>query len=129
MLRRALEIHEQLGQLEGAATSYGNIGMVLRERGDLDQAETMVRKALEIEERFGRFEGVAISCFNLGLISWDRGDVPAAKAWWERALELFVRTGAKLMARRVGYFINRILSENPGGPTSGSGNGGSHTGA
>ena len=53
MYRRALEIDERLGRLEGMATTYRNLGNMLRTRGDLVRAEQMYRKALETAEQLG----------------------------------------------------------------------------
>ena len=59
VIRKALEIDEKLGRLEGLGTEYGELGLVYRKRGALDAAEALVRKALEIDEEIGRTVGKA----------------------------------------------------------------------
>jgi len=41
------------------AAAHGNLGLIYRARGDLDQAEAMHRKSLAINEKLGRLEGIA----------------------------------------------------------------------
>ena len=59
MYKKSLAINEKLGLLEGMASDYGNLGIVLQTRGDLDGAEEMHKKSLEIDEKLGRLEGMA----------------------------------------------------------------------
>jgi hypothetical protein len=66
MYYKSLEINEKLGRLEGMAIQYGNLGIVLKTRGDLDGAEKMYHKALLINEQLGQLEGMASDYGNLG---------------------------------------------------------------
>ena len=75
------------------AAILGNLGIVLRTRGDLDGAEAMHRKSLEIEERLGRIEGMASDYGNLGIVLSTRGDLDGAEAMYRKALELNQRLG------------------------------------
>ena len=86
-----------------AATSYGNLGLVLRTRGDLEGAEAMFRKSLEIEERLGRPEGMASAYGNLGLVLRTRGDLDGAEAMFRKSLEINERLGRpEGMAKQYG---------------------------
>jgi tetratricopeptide (TPR) repeat protein len=93
MYRKALEISEQLGRLEGVARAYGNLGVIYQTRGDLDGAERMLRKALEMNQQLGRLEGVASDYGNLGLIYQTRGDLDKAERMHRKALELNQKLG------------------------------------
>ncbi len=93
MHRKALEIEEKLGRLEGMADQYGNLGLVYGTRGDLDRAEETHRKSLEIEEKLGRLEGMAAQYGNLGLIYGTRGDLDRAEEMHCKALELNKKLG------------------------------------
>ena len=73
MHRKALEIDEKLGRLEGMASDYGNLGLIYLTRGDLDRAEQMHRKALRIDEKLGRLEGMANAVWQ------PRADLPDAR--------------------------------------------------
>ena len=52
-------IDEKLGQLEGVARDSGNLGIILKTRGELDEAEAMYLKALEIYEKLNQPAGLA----------------------------------------------------------------------
>ena len=54
MFRRALSFGKELGDKEGMARDYGNLGIVLKTHGDLDGAEAMHRQALAINDKLGR---------------------------------------------------------------------------
>ena len=75
-------IMEKLSQLEGMAHDYGNLGVILQTRGDLDGAEAMHHKSLKLNEKLGRLEGMAIAFGNLGVVlkarrpGRCRGDAP-----------------------------------------------------
>ena len=53
MHRKALEIDEKLGLLEGMAGDYANLGTVFKNRGDVEQARELWVKARELYERIG----------------------------------------------------------------------------
>jgi tetratricopeptide (TPR) repeat protein len=93
MHRKALEIEEKLGRLEGMAGQYGNLGAIYLRRGELDKAEQMLRKALEINEKLGRPEGMAIQYGNLGLIYKTRGELDKAEQMLKKSLEIEERLG------------------------------------
>ncbi len=88
---RALDMVEDGGVEE--ATITGNLGLIFRTRGDLDQAEAMHRRSLEIEEKLGRLEGMASDYGNLGLIFETRGDLDQAEAMHRKALEINEKLG------------------------------------
>jgi len=93
MHRRALEIQEKLGRLEGVAVHTGNLAIIYQTRGDLNRAEQMHRKALEIDEKLGRMEGVAEDSGNLGVIYRMRGDLERAEQMHRKALEINEKLG------------------------------------
>ncbi len=94
MHRKALEIEEKLGWLEGMASPYGNLGLIYQARGELDQAEAMHRKSLEIHEKLGRLEGMARQYVNLGVISHKRGDLDRAEKMHRKSLEISEQLGS-----------------------------------
>ena len=75
------------------AQLIGNLGLVYRKRGDLDQAEAMHRKSLEIEEKLGRLEGMASEYGNLGNVMQTRGDLDGAEEMYRKALEIDEKLG------------------------------------
>jgi len=93
MYRKALEINEKLGLLEGMAIQYGNLGIVMGIRGDLEGAEAMYRKSLVIDEKLGRLEGMANNYGNLGVVMDTRGDLDGAEAMYRKALAINEKLG------------------------------------
>jgi tetratricopeptide (TPR) repeat protein len=53
LYRKALAIDEKLGNLEGIANAYLNLGNILEIRGDVPGAEQMYKTALELAGRLG----------------------------------------------------------------------------
>jgi tetratricopeptide (TPR) repeat protein len=93
MLKKALEINEKLGRLEGTANQYSNLGSVYLTRGDMEKAEAMHRKSLEIEEKLGHIEGMAGDYGNLGVIRRQRGDLDGAEEMHRKTLEIEKKLG------------------------------------
>ncbi len=80
---------------------YGNLGIVLRTRGDFDGAEQMHRKALEIDEKLGRLEGMASDYGNLGNALRTRGDLDGAEQMYRKSLELAERLGSPPLISQI----------------------------
>lgn len=70
------------------AISYGNLGLIERTRGRLDEAEVYHKKSLAIEEKLGRLEGIASECGNLGILEGTRGNLAQAEAYFKRSLAI-----------------------------------------
>jgi len=76
------------------AAAYGNLGLVYRTRGDLDQAVEFYQKSLAINQELGRKEGMAADYGNLGIVYRTRGDLDQAVDYWKKSLALFTKVGA-----------------------------------
>ena len=91
------------------AAVFGNLGQILRTRGDLDKAAEMYRKALEIEEKLGRLEGIATQHGNLGYIKQLRGDWDGAEKRYRKVLAISEELDLwEISAREYGN-LGRIL--------------------
>ena len=93
MFDGAVTVANDQGDQRAVAGAYGNLGVVLQVRGDLDGAEQMHRKSLEIEERLGRLEGMANAYGNLGIVLQVRGDLDGAEQMHRKSLEIEERLG------------------------------------
>ena len=93
-LESALEMHRN-GQLDGAEAAYREIlaaeevadaayllGVLRHQRGDDDEAETLLRRAIARDDESARYH------LALGGVQMHRGEESAALASFERALEL-----------------------------------------
>ncbi|MCG3122229.1 MAG: hypothetical protein GIKADHBN_00610 [Phycisphaerales bacterium] len=102
MLRRALEIDERIGCLEGVARDLGNLALIPESQGDLDTAERLTRESLAVAERAGYKPVIARKLCNLGEIAMARGRPAEAR-------ELFIRARAAFEA--LGIEKYRLLCE------------------
>jgi len=93
LLERALAIFEgQLGpEHPQVATAFNNLGLVLKDLGDLAGARAAYERALAIAEAaYGPgHPNVASTVNNLGGVLQDLGDLAGARAHYERALAIF----------------------------------------
>ena len=53
MHRKSLEINEKLGRIEGMAVAYGNLGFIMKTRGDANAAQENWSKSRDLYERLG----------------------------------------------------------------------------
>jgi predicted ATPase len=78
-LERASDAYEAMGV--ASFNVRGNLGMVLREEGNLEAARELIEDGLRISRRAGDRYGLGYSLLCLALIAGDHGD-------WNRAAEL-----------------------------------------
>jgi tetratricopeptide (TPR) repeat protein len=70
-----------------------NLGMILEQRGDYQQALNWFRHSLAIEEKNGNRTGMAISYVSLGRLAERVGDYDQATDWYERSRAICEDTG------------------------------------
>lgn len=88
--REALGIRTELGETGLMAGSWNNLGIIHRERGELDQAEELFERAREINESpTGRPDWLGINLNNLGLVAERRGDFAAARTLQQSSRDTF----------------------------------------
>jgi tetratricopeptide (TPR) repeat protein len=75
--RRGAEAAFRRGDERGLATASNNLGLLLKESGDLEGAEAAWRRA---DER-----GDAEATYNLGVLLRERGDLDGAEVAYRRA--------------------------------------------
>ncbi len=102
MHRKAFEIEEQLGRLEGMANSCCHLGNVYHARGDWDAAKRMFLKALDTDQQLGRREGMAINYGSLGNVYHARGDLAEAERMFRKSIEINEQLG-QLAGTAVNY--------------------------
>jgi len=90
------------------AILLGNLGIIYKNRGDLDVAERMHRKALEINEKLGRLEGMARVYGNLGTVFLELGDLDHAEQMHRTALEMAERLGSPRMITEIKTLLDEL---------------------
>ncbi len=92
-LEQALQVFEQVDNPTYVAASLNNIGVLLREQGDLEQSLRHHERALNLRRKDGRPEFIAQSLNNIGLIYHAQGKLEQALQYYEQASFLFEQAG------------------------------------
>jgi len=92
-LERAATLCDEAGLIAGLAHARTNLGGLLREMGELVEAEPLLVSAMEIRERLDDHEGSTTVRGNLGLLYFERGHARAAIETLESTAESM--TGAQ----------------------------------
>ena len=92
-LQKALQIQREIGDKNGEATCYANLGNVFQSLGEYVKAEKYLQKALKIQREIGDKKGEAVSYGNLGNVLFYIGEVFKANQYHKKALKLSFETG------------------------------------
>ena len=92
-LQKGFVIRTEIGDREGEATDYANLGTVFKSLGQYDKAEEYLQKALVIRTEIGDRGGEA-SCYgNLGTVFGSLGQYNKAEAYHQKALVIGTEIG------------------------------------
>ena len=83
------EIYKDEAILVKGAT-LGNIGLIYRAKGELDEALKYHQEALKIDREIGYRQGEASDLGNIGLIYSDKGELDEALKYLQEALKIFM---------------------------------------
>lgn len=84
---------DRLREPRAIAILHGNLGLVHRAQGDLEQAEASFHRALELSREIADPLPAADALLNLGTVAKDRGDEAAARARYLEALDAYEKLG------------------------------------
>lgn len=82
------EADARLGNRRHEASMLASLAFIIRQQGDLDEAERFYQQSLELARAANDKVGVAARTHNLGTLALMRGDLPRARAFYEQALEM-----------------------------------------
>ncbi|MBL4625566.1 MAG: tetratricopeptide repeat protein [Flavobacteriales bacterium] len=85
---KAKEISEISNYVQGKGRSYGWLGYLLEQLGDIPQALEYDHKCLRINEALGNKMDVSGSYINIGLIYFHQGDIPQALDYLNKGLKI-----------------------------------------
>ena len=100
----ALNLAEEIGDASGMASSYNNIGVLNKNRGNLDEALKSYLKSVMIEEENGFDDALPYTYNNIGTIYSLKGEFEKALEYFNKALEQFQSIDHKL--RIIGTLNN-----------------------
>ena len=105
----------RLGNQEGMAASYHNLGRLAQDRGDYDEAARQYQRALDIRERLGNQADIAAIYSQLGDLEKERGDsMTSAITWHVKALVIRLRLGVpevEVNLRRLAAYRRELGAE------------------
>ena len=78
------------------AVALGNLGNLVKTRGDLAAAEGYYEKALTLNQELGSKEGMAADYGNLGGLEHARGNMAGARAFWGKRAIFMQRSGCPI---------------------------------
>ena len=93
----ALELAQQLEDSSGMASSYNNIGVLNKNRGNLDDALASYLESVKIQQANKYVDALAFTYNNIGTIYSLKGEYEKALVSFNQALEQFEEIGHKLM--------------------------------
>ena len=105
---RALEIYQDLGDLEHEGLVLNNLGMFAYFDGRWDEAIALYRRAEECGERSGRPADVAFTDCNIGEILSDQGHLDEAEVSLRRARQVWSATGERQSVAFVDVLLARL---------------------
>ena len=88
-----LVITTKIGDREGEATDYGNLGTLFNSLGQYDKAKEYYQKALLIRTEIGDRQGEATDYGNLGTVFQSLGKYDKAKEYLQKALVIKTEIG------------------------------------
>jgi tetratricopeptide (TPR) repeat protein len=94
-LDEALAIQREIGDERAIARELNSLGVVRRNSGDLDAAESLLTESMKRRRAMGDMAGVATVLTNLGILAIDRRDFALAIELLEEAFEIDRRLGAR----------------------------------
>jgi len=93
LFERLATLANNLGEAEGEASAYHQLGMIAQEQRDFASAEQWYRKAMAIKEKQGNEHDAASTYHQLGMIAGEQRDFASAEQWYCKAMAIFEKQG------------------------------------
>ncbi len=93
---RAKDLFSNQQNLKGKARALGNLGILYRNTGEIDQAIILLKEILEIFRQIGDVRNEAVTLGNLGSLYLDRKEITTGEDHFKKAIEIFHRLGDRM---------------------------------
>ena len=93
--QRAVEMHQQIGEVEGLAQAYTNLGVLCTDLGNWTQAEDYLRNSFNIAQRIGHPSELAQAHMNLGRLYLLQSRWPECARHLNASIPLYAEVGAR----------------------------------
>ncbi len=104
-----LPVYEPLGDVRSVAVTWGQIGDIYFQRGELDEALDFAERRLEVHREMGDIDSIAHAQWQLAQIALQRGDYETAAPALIEAFQLFDRLGRPDGVAVVGGTLGQLL--------------------
>jgi serine phosphatase RsbU (regulator of sigma subunit) len=84
----AQKMSEEINYQKGKSESYGWLGYLLQQKGDIEDALNYYHKSLEIQKNIQDKYGMATSYNNIGYVYQNQGNIPLALEYYHISLKL-----------------------------------------
>lgn len=109
---KGLRLREKIGDTEGVARSYLNLGSIVGFQGEWDQAIEYSERGLELAQRTGRAYSITLALHNISFSYILKGDSARARQVLERGLHEAERSGdAHLLCLILNDLVQAALIE------------------
>ena len=105
---RALELAEVVRSKHDMGGSMNNMGLLCRNIGMTDRAESYLREAVRIRQGLRDRRGLTRSLMNLGLLLFETGRFDSSRIIHEQSLHLAVEAGDTLNHARNLHYLGRL---------------------
>jgi signal transduction histidine kinase len=105
---RALELAEAIRSPHDMGVSMNNMGLLCRNIGMTDRAESYLREAVRLRRDLSDRTGLTRSLMNLGLLLFETGRFDSSRIIHEQSLRLAVESGDTLNRARNLHYLGRI---------------------
>ena len=92
-MTESLELRRKLGDRSAVSTTTCDLGLVVFDEGDVDEARALFEQSLALDRELGDRGGEAINLNNLGAVALARGDLVAAAYLLGEGLRAFAEVG------------------------------------
>jgi two-component system, NarL family, sensor histidine kinase UhpB len=96
-LYKALRAFEAIPNERGISYCYNSLGSLLKQQGQLRDAEFYLKKSLLMKEKDGDMKGIANTCSELALVYVDLKDYNPALKYADRTIEISEKLGLQEM--------------------------------
>lgn len=110
-LLKAEAIYRELGDVDGYATIYHELGFVAQATRDDVGATAYFREAVRLRESLDNPSGAAVTYHELGIIATDRGDLNGASAYHRKALLAYKETDDQIGVATSLHELSLIASK------------------
>jgi DNA-binding SARP family transcriptional activator len=106
--RQSLDLCDEIGHIAGQAASWGALGDVAYNRGEIEQALSYYALALSIFRQIRDPHGIADYCLSLAFAKIDQENLEEAEAHLQEAMSIGASLNATLILIRAEYHSARI---------------------